>query len=576
MNINTMQLSILNATDTSHQQKRKQMSSKSYLERIEDQPLISEKHGQIEQLKKNGINPFSNELIGKDPDDTRNYHNNFASFMDWDLFGKDTYQSCINQVFEFCGRIRFIRKMGKAIFIKIQNSNTERWHKKSYDEYVPTDNFLQIFVGFSDVGEETFRLIESFNSGDIITVLGVPMRTKTGELSLKAEKVKLLTKSMRALPIHGGYSDIEIKYRQRYADLNVNANSKKVFKARTTIVKFIRKSLEMFGCDEVETPMLHPVLGGANAKPFVTHHNALDMPFYLRIAPELYLKRLIVAGYDGVYEINRNFRNEGVSTQHNPEFTMVEFYKAYAQCDDLMKFIEGRIYWLAREISGAYAFDEPNEDNPDFQGAHNPVESHATVYVKIDGEKIEISNKFERISIIEEVAKLIGCDRENVWDRNILSQFCQDNHIAIHSSDDEGKLIYSIFEHKIEKNIKDFTFVTEYPTSVSPLARKNNQDSRIVDRFELFVMGREIANGFSELNDPQDQYERFAEQLRLAKETGSDEMMQMDEDYIRALEYGMPPTAGAGIGIDRLTMILTGSPSIKDVILFPHMRQETF
>jgi lysyl-tRNA synthetase class 2 len=551
---------------------------KTYAERIASiSPLMVENYEKIEKLRNDGKNPFRNDAM---------YSHSLGMFYykykDLSKEAIDTENSCDSEEWSFNGKVRFIRRMGKAIFLKIQNENTFTVTKPSYGEFVPTDNFLQIFVSKETVGESVFSDIDHLDIGDIISVSGVAMRTKTGELSLNAKNLHVLTKSIRSLPKVNGFADVETRYRQRYADLIVNDLSRKRLITRTKIISIIRSIFSGYEYMEVETPMLHPTLGGANARPFITHHNALDMEFYLRIAPELYLKRLLVGGFEKVFEINRNFRNEGMSTQHNPEFTMLEFYAAYKDVNYLINTIEDIFMSIANSMRyGKILFDPPevdeNGDLPKNWGLFRDPETYSLCII-VDGRKIEIpSNKnlrFNRISIIDEVQKLLGVeDRESVWSRDTLVNYCNQNNVHIPHGD-EGNIIYAIFESKIEKNIQDPTFVLDYPTSVSPLARRNDKDPRIVDRFEFFIMGREIANGFSELNDPEDQYNRFAEQLNNAREHGDAEAMQMDEDYIRALEYGMPPAAGAGIGIDRLVMLFTGASSIRDVVFFPHMRKE--
>jgi lysyl-tRNA synthetase class 2 len=348
-----------------------------------------------------------------------------------------------------------------------------------------------------------------------------------------------------------GLTDMETRYRQRYVDLIMNEDSRKVFHTRSKIIRFIRDFMEAPGREflEVETPMMHPIPGGATARPFVTHHNALDLPMYLRVAPELYLKRLTVGGLDRVYEINRNFRNEGVSTRHNPEFTMLEFYWAYANYEDLMDLTETMLRELAQEVCGGTT-------------------------VAYEGRDIDYGNAFARLSVEEAVRKynpeLSGAD---LWDLTTLKSECAAREVHIEKSWGEGKLLIELFEATVEAKLVDPTFITSYPTEVSPLSRRNDENPLITDRFELFIAGREIANGFSELNDPEDQAARFREKAS-QKDAGDLEAMHYDADYIRALEYGLPPTAGEGIGIDRLVMLLTDSASIRDVLLFPHMRPE--
>ena len=400
------------------------------------------------------------------------------------------------------------------------------------------------------VGEETYKDFKTWDVGDIIGVRGSVMKTRTGELSVKAREIRLLSKSLRPLPEKwAGLTDTETRYRQRYVDLIMNPDVKRVFATRGAVIRFTRQFLDSIGYTEVETPMLQPIPGGAAARPFATHYNALDRDFYLRIAPELYLKRLVVGGFDKVYEINRNFRNEGLSTRHNPEFTMLEFYQAYARYTDLMDLIESLVRDLAITVG---------------DGAE----------VSYQGEVYDLSRPFARLTMAEAVkAHNPDFDEARSRDRDYLAAMAERVGADVQAAYGPGKLLTEIFEKTVEAKLMAPTFITGYPTEVSPLARRNDKDPEVTDRFEFFVGGREIANGFSELNDPDDQAERFRAQVD-ARDGGDDEAMLFDADYIRALEYGMPPTAGAGIGIDRLVMFLTDSPSIRDVLLFPQMRPE--
>jgi lysyl-tRNA synthetase class 2 len=378
-------------------------------------------------------------------------------------------------------------------------------------------------------------------------------RTQKGELSVKLNDIRLLTKSLRPLPEKWhGLTDTETRYRMRYVDLIMNEDTRNTFRIRSQIISHIRSFMEAPGREflEVETPMMHPIPGGATARPFETYHNALDLQMYLRVAPELYLKRLVVGGIDRVYEINRNFRNEGVSSRHNPEFTMLEFYWAYADFNDLMDLTETLLQSLAAEITG-------------------------TDIVQYQGNEINFGARFERYTVEDAVRKfnpeLAGAD---LWDRDVARKACEGKNIHIEDSWGAGKLMTELYEATVERRLIQPTFMTAYPTEVSPLSRRNDRDPRITDRFELIVGGSEIANGFSELNDPEDQAERFRQQAA-QKESGDQEAMHFDEDYIRALEYGMPPAAGEGVGIDRLVMLLTDAPSIRDVLLFPYMRPQS-
>lgn len=433
------------------------------------------------------------------------------------------------------GRMMAKRIMGKASFSQLQDMSGR----------------IQLFLQRDSLPDGVYNDgFKKWDVGDIIGASGVLFKTKTGELSVKVDDVQLLTKSLRPLPdkFHG-LSDTEIRYRQRYVDLIMNDDVRKSFYLRTAIIKFIRNYFDTHGFIEVETPMMQVIPGGATAKPFETFHNALDLPMYLRIAPELYLKRLVVGGLERIYEINRNFRNEGVSTRHNPEFTMLEFYQAYADYNDLMDITEDLLRQLATDLLGS-------------------------TEVKSEGNSYDFGSPFARLSVFDSILQF---NPEITADA--LSQIDSARAIAgglaipLKDSYGLGKIQIEIFEKTVEHRLMDPTFITEYPTEVSPLARRNDTNPFVTDRFEFFVGGREIANGFSELNDAEDQAERFKQQV-MEKDAGDDEAMHFDADYIRALEFGLPPTAGEGIGIDRLVMLLTDSPSIRDVILFPHMRVE--
>ncbi|HRP74243.1 MAG TPA: lysine--tRNA ligase [Rhodocyclaceae bacterium] len=432
------------------------------------------------------------------------------------------------------GRIMLKRVMGKASFITIQDLSGR----------------IQIYVTRDAVGEEVYAAFKHWDIGDIVGVVGTLFKTKTGELTIKAAEVRLLTKSLRPLPDkYHGLTDVEQKYRQRYVDLIMNEQTRFTFVARSRMVQSIRNYMVGHGFLEVETPMMHPIPGGAVAKPFTTHHNALDMDLFLRIAPELYLKRLVVGGFEKVFEVNRNFRNEGLSPRHNPEFTMMEFYEAYANYRSLMDFTEGLIRHSAREALGSETF----------------------VY---QGRELDLSRPFARLTIVEAIHRhhpgfTLEQLQNAAWLRGKLAEL----DIEVRPGSGLGALQLTLFEETTEADLWDPTFIIDYPAEVSPLARRNQLNPDITERFELFIVGREIANGFSELNDPEDQAARFLEQVK-AKEAGDEEAMYYDADYIRALEYGLPPTGGCGIGIDRLVMLLTDSPSIRDVILFPQMRAE--
>ena len=409
---------------------------------------------------------------------------------------------------------------------------------------------IQVFLSKRDVGAEVLKFWKkSIDIGDFVRVTGVPFRTKTGEFSINVAELELLAKSVRPLPEKWhGLTDVEIRYRQRYVDLIVNEKVAGVFRARARIIAGIRAFLNERDYLEVETPMMQAIPGGAAARPFVTHHNALDMDLFMRIAPELYLKRLLVGGFERVYEINRNFRNEGVSTKHNPEFTMLEFYQAYATFEALMVITEEMFERLADTVLGGREFT---------YGEH----------------AISLARPWKRITIEDGVCAATDISREEVRNADTLRRYCGDHEIHVEPTWGWGKIIMEIFDAKVERTLIQPTFVHHFPVEVSPLARRSARDPECTDRFELFVGAREIANGFSELNDPADQRERFEQQIA-ARASGDDEAHRMDEDYLRALEYGMPPAAGEGIGIDRLVMLLTDSPSIRDVILFPLLRPE--
>jgi lysyl-tRNA synthetase class 2 len=430
------------------------------------------------------------------------------------------------------GRMVLKRVMGKASFATLQDQSGR----------------IQLYISNDATGTETHDQFKHWDLGDIVGAEGTLFKTKTGELTLHAKRLKLLAKSLRPLPekFHG-IADQEIKYRQRYVDLIVSPKTREVFETRIRIIQALREAMGADGYLEVETPMMQPIPGGAVARPFKTHHNALDMALYLRIAPELYLKRLVVGGMERVFEVNRNFRNEGISTRHNPEFTMMEWYCAYEDCEYMIAHTEKLVRHAAQAALGKLVFAYQDKT-------------------------LDFAKPFTRLPIPEAIRRQ-GVEGD-LRDRAFLSQKLKEHKVEHKDSQGWGALQLMLFETVAEKSLVQPTFVTEFPAEVSPLARRNDKDPGIVDRFELFIDAKEIANGFSELNDPEDQAERFKEQAA-HKDAGDQEAMFYDADYIRALEYGLPPTAGGGLGIDRLVMLLTDSPSIRDVILFPHLRAET-
>jgi lysyl-tRNA synthetase class 2 len=435
--------------------------------------------------------------------------------------------------FQVAGRILAMRKFGKASFLHIQDDSGK----------------IQIYIKKEKVGDEIYAQFKKWDIGDIVGFKGKLFKTKTGELTILADTIKLITKSLRPLPekFHG-LTDVEMRYRQRYVDLIVNPEVRDTFRKRIEVIRLLREFLSNRGFLEVETPMMQAVPGGATAKPFKTHHKALDMDLYLRIAPELYLKRLLVGGFEKVFEINRNFRNEGLSTRHNPEFTMLEFYHAYATYSDLMDLTEEMLSWVTEEVSGS-------------------------MEVTYQGQAVDLSPPWKRYTMDEALIEVGGIEPDILDDAVAVLKLAKEKGIKLEPQAGPGKAKTELFELLVEEKLINPTFITAYPTEVSPLARRNEQNPEVTDRFELFITGREIANAFSELNDPVDQKKRFEKQIA---ERGDDEEVHpvLDEDYVRALEYGLPAAAGEGIGIDRLVMLLTDSPSIRDVIIFPHLKTE--
>ena len=486
--------------------------------------LILERRKKLESLRKDGFNyprglevdAYSNDL-----------QEQFSSLSGEELQSR-------NQEVMVAGRMMAKRVMGKSSFSKIKDGTGE----------------IQIFLSSSELPQETYDQFKTLDVGDIIWVKGPLFKTKTNELTINVMELQLLTKSLRPLPEkYHGLTDTETRYRQRYLDLMMSQDSQDVFKTRSKIISKMRNYLSDQDILEVETPMMHPIPGGAVARPFVTHHNALDRDLYLRIAPELYLKRLVVGGFDRIFEINRCFRNEGVSTQHNPEFTMLELYMAYCTAEDIMNLTEDMIFQITLEVKGSNVMD-------------------------YQGKEYDVSKPFQRVTLEDSVlAHNPNLDVKLLRDKDYLTKACADLGIEVRTNYGSGKLLLEIFEKTVEQNLAQPTFITDYPKEVSPLSRGNDEDPWLVDRFEFFVAGRELANGFQELNDPDEQAERFNLQVQ-QRESGDDEAMVYDEDYIQALEYGLPPTGGLGVGIDRLVMFLTDSPSIRDVLLFPQMKEK--
>ena len=493
---------------------------------VDENHLIAERRAKLAALRGQGV-AFPNDF--KRADYAGDLQTEFADAEQWTGEALEGLPRTV----AMAGRLMAKRVMGKASFAQIMDESGK----------------IQLFLQGNVLGE-AYEAFKSFDVGDIVAVEGGLTRTRTGELSVKATGLRLLTKSLRPLPDKWhGLSDVEQRYRQRYVDLIVTPEARDVFVKRSKIIRAIRAWLDARRFLEVETPMMHYIPGGATAKPFTTHHNALDLQLYLRVAPELYLKRLVVGGLERVYEINRNFRNEGVSTRHNPEFTMLELYEAYATYHEVMDLTENVIRETAQSVLG-------------------------TTSVEWDGAQIDLGPAFRRWRMDEAVRHYNPeISVADCTDRDALLRHCERLKIKVKPSYGWGKLLLEIFEATVEHTLIQPTFITDHPVEVSPLARASDTEAGYTDRFELFINGKEIANGFSELNDPEDQAARFQAQVE-AKDGGDDEAMHYDADYIRALEYGMAPTGGLGIGIDRLVMLLTGSTSIRDVLLFPYMRPE--
>ncbi|GIN58015.1 lysine--tRNA ligase [Lederbergia ruris] len=491
-------------------------------EELNDQLQV--RREKMQTLRENGIDPFGKRF--------ERTHDTEEIKSSYDEFSKEELEEKAIEV-TIAGRVMTKRGKGKAGFAHIQDLRGQ----------------IQIYVRKDGVGEEQYELFKSVDLGDLVGITGTVFKTKVGELSVKVTDFTLLTKALRPLPdkFHG-LKDVEQRYRQRYLDLITNQDSKETFIKRSMILHEIRHYLDEKGYLEVETPMLHAIAGGAAARPFETHHNALDMPFYMRIAIELHLKRLIVGGLEKVYEIGRVFRNEGVSTRHNPEFTMIELYEAYADYNDIMELTENLIAHVAKAVLGS-----------------------ATV--QYGDYEVNLEPRWRRLHMVDAVKEYTGVDFWKEMSDDEAKQLAKDNGIEITEHMTFGHIVNEFFEQRVEEKLIQPTFIYGHPVEISPLAKKNDEDQRFTDRFELFIVGREHANAFTELNDPIDQRARFESQL-LEREQGNDEAHEMDEDFVEALEYGMPPTGGLGIGIDRLVMLLTNAPSIRDVLLFPLMRKK--
>jgi lysyl-tRNA synthetase class 2 len=490
----------------------------------EESQVLKQRKQKAQNLREAGVELYPNDF--RVEDHLVHIRERYQDWSEEALAGEE-------RTFVCAGRIMSMRSFGRATFMHIKDSSDR----------------LQVYVKKEVVGKQEYGLFKKVDIGDFIGVKGTIFRTKAGELTLLAQEVRMLSKSLRPLPEKWhGLRDVETRYRQRYLDLIVNDTIREIFIKRSIIIKEIQDFMRSHSFVEVETPMMQPIPGGATARPFKTFHNALGIDLYLRIAPELYLKRLLVGGFEKVFEINRNFRNEGISFQHNPEFTMLEFYKAYATFEDLMPFTEEMICAVAEKLNGR-------------------------LQLNYQGKKIDLSRPWPRYKLTESLVRFGGLEPDEVEDETKLRARAE--ALSIRPVDQErGKLLTKLFDVLVEPKLEKPTFITHYPLDVSPLSRRNEDDSSLVDRFELFIAGYEVANGFSELNDPVDQKERFLQQMA-ERSAGDEEAHFMDEDYIRALEYGMPPAAGEGVGIDRLVMIFADVPSIRDVILFPHLRPES-
>ncbi|MCM3293944.1 lysine--tRNA ligase [Paenibacillus sp. MER 180] len=487
--------------------------------------LLQIRRNKLDELRKLGVDPFgtkyertatAKEVLDK-----------------YDGMEKDELQEAGVEV-SLAGRIMAKRGMGKASFAHIQDLSGR----------------IQIYVRQDTIDEKKFEAYSLLDLGDIIGVRGTVFKTKTGELSIKVLELEILSKSLLPLPEkYHGLKDVEMRYRQRYVDLIMNPDVQQTFVTRSRIIQSMRRYLDSHGYLEVETPTLHAIAGGAAARPFITHHNALDMTLYMRIAIELHLKRLIVGGLEKVYEIGRVYRNEGISTRHNPEFTMIELYEAYADYNDIMDLTENLVAHIAQEVLG-------------------------TTKIQYQNHEVDLTPQWRRVTMVDAVKEVTGVDFSAQMTDEEAHRVAKEHNVKVEPHHTFGHILNAFFEEFVEETLIQPTFVTGHPVEISPLAKKNDKDPRFTDRFELFIVAREHANAFSELNDPIDQRQRFEAQLE-EREHGNDEAHEMDDDFIRALEYGMPPTGGLGIGVDRLVMLLTNAPSIRDVLLFPHMRERS-
>ncbi|WP_412895806.1 lysine--tRNA ligase [Bacillus sp. 1P02SD] len=491
-------------------------------EELNDQLIV--RREKLHTLREMGVDPFGKRF--ERTHSTRELIDLYDAFTKEQLDEKEVNVT-------IAGRIMTKRGKGKAGFAHIQDLTGQ----------------IQLYVRLDSVGEEQYEVFNIADLGDIVGVSGTVFKTKVGELSIKASSFELLSKALRPLPdkFHG-LKDVEQRYRQRYLDLIMSPESKETFITRSKIIRAMRRYLDDHGYLEVETPMMHSIPGGASARPFITHHNALDIPLYMRIAIELHLKRLIVGGLEKVYEIGRVFRNEGVSTRHNPEFTMIELYEAYADYKDIMSLTENLVAHIAQEVLG-------------------------TTTITYGEHQIDLKPEWKRLHMVDAIKEYVGVDFWKEMSLEEARQLAKENNVEINDNMQYGHIVNEFFEQKIEDKLIQPTFIYGHPVEISPLAKKNPEDPRFTDRFELFIVGREHANAFTELNDPIDQRQRFEAQLK-EREQGNDEAHMMDEDFVESLEYGLPPTGGLGIGVDRLVMLLTNSPSIRDVLLFPQMRHK--